>query len=158
MIKENQLSTDLIGEKTTKTDDKIELLGQLDETSASIMEFYHDIKEQSLKEKLKGIVIVLSKAMAEIAGVGVRVEEIHLTELVHAVDEYNQKAGSFNGFVVPGVTYIGAKAHVVRTVIRRAERAYAKVYENSGGSKIIFEYLNKLSSLFFAVAKFYDEK
>ena len=53
---------------------------------------------------------------------------------------------------------MGAKAHVLRTVTRRIERAYASVYEKFGGSEIIFEYLNKLSSLFFALARVYDEK
>ncbi len=51
----------------------------------------------------------------------------------------------------------GAKAHVVRTIVRRAERAYANVYKNYGGSNFIFEYLNKLSTLFFLIALFYDE-
>ena len=55
-----------------------------------------------------------------------------------------------------GETPIGAKAHIVRTVARRAERAYARLYEKQGGSELIFEYLNKLSSLFFAIGKMYD--
>lgn len=158
MIKENQLTTDLVGAKTLKTDERIELLGQLDESSCFIMDFYHNISDQELKLKLKSIVCVLSKSMAEIAGAGQKVDETHLKELIETVDEYNHKAGSFNGFLLPGLTPIGAKAHVVRTVIRRTERAYAKMYDKCGGSKIIFEYLNKLSSLFFAIAKFYDEK
>lgn len=158
MIKQNQLATDLVGAKTLKTDDRIELLGQLDESSCFIMDFCHSISDQELKLKLKNIVRVLSMAMAEIAGAGQRLGEEHLKELLEIVDQYNQKAGSFNGFLLPGETPIGAKAHVVRTVIRRTERAYAKVYDVYGGSKIIFEYLNKLSSLFFAIAKYYDEK
>ena len=50
-IKENQSTTDLVGAKTLKTDERIELLGQLDEGSCFIMDFYHSISDKELKLK-----------------------------------------------------------------------------------------------------------
>ena len=157
MVKKNPLATDLIGEKTIKTNEKINFFGNLDEASAFIMDFYHIIEDNNLKEFLVNVVENLSIAMAETAGGKIKLEEEKLIKLQKIVNEYNNKIGAFNGFILPGTTPIGAKAHIVRTVVRRAERAYAKVYENYGGSKVIFEYLNKLSTLFYLIARNYDE-
>ncbi len=158
MIKEQPLSTDLVGDKTLKTDEKIEFFGQIDELCAFIMEFTHHVDDIKFQMELRKIVNVLSVMLAEVAGGFNHVGEMHLNELVELVCEYEQKAGPFKGFVLPGETHMGAKAHILRTVTRRAERAYARVYEKYQTSKIIFEYLNKLSSLFFSIARIYDEK
>ena len=122
------------------------------------MEFIHHISDKKLEMELRKIVNVLSVALAEIAGGYGHIGTMHLEELIELVNDYNLKAGTFSGFVLPGETLLGAKAHVIRTICRRAERAYAKVYEKYKTSEIIFEYLNKLSSLFFAVARIFDEK
>jgi cob(I)alamin adenosyltransferase len=87
-----------------------------------------------------------------------KVGELYLSELLDLIKEYEEKLGAFCGFVLPGETLLGAKAHVLRTVTRRSERAYAKVYEKYGGSEIIFQYLNRLSTFFFALARTFDEK
>ena len=156
MIK-SPLSTDLIGEKTIKTDFKIEFFGQVDEVSAFIMDFYHNISDEYLKKELINIVKTLSNCMAETAGSKTKLTEQSVIELDALVSKYNDKTFAFKEFALPGKTPTGAKAHVVRTVVRRAERAYANVYKNYGGSNFIFEYLNKLSTLFFLIALFYDE-
>ncbi len=157
-MKKQLLTTDLVGDKTLKTDEKIEFFGQVDELSAFIMEFSHHVEDVKLQMELRKIVNILSIMLAEVAGGLGHVGEMYLNELVELVNVYNEKAGPFKGFVVPGETHMGAKAHIVRTVTRRAERAYARVYEKYSGSETILEYLNKLSSLFFAIARIYDEK
>ena len=157
MVKKDPLVTDLIGEKTIKTNEKINFFGNLDEASALIMEFSHYIEDANLKSQLKNIVKTLSVAMAETAGGKTKLSQENLNELLNLVNEYNEKAGAFNGFTLPGETLLSAKAHVVRTVIRRAERSYALVYETNGGSEIIFEYLNKLSTLFYFIARVYEK-
>ncbi len=158
MIKTKPLTTDLIGDKTLKTDERIEFFGEVDELSAMIMEYTHYEEDKKLNAELRKIVNILSTALAETAGGMGHVGELHLSELIELVNGYNEKAGAFRGFVLPGETLMGAKLHVLRTVTRRVERSYAKVYEKYGGSEIIFEYLNKLSSLFFALARIYDEE
>ena len=157
MINQQPLTTDLIGDKTLKTDAKINLFGEIDELSAFIMEFTHHTQDAEMNARLVNIVKTLFKISAEVAGSKNGLTCQDLDELMTYVNFYNEKAGDFNGFVLPGITPIGAKAHVVRTVTRRAERAYANVYEVYGGSEIIFEYLNKLSTMFYAIARTYDE-
>lgn len=157
MVKEQPLPTALVGGETVKTDERIEFFGSVDELSAHIMELTHYVQDVKLEMELRKIVSLLSTMMAEVAGGYGHIGEKHLEELMEVVDEYNEKAGPFNCFVLPGTTLMGARVHIVRTITRRAERAYAAVYEKYGGSKYIFEYLNKMSTLFYAIARIYDE-
>ena len=156
-MKKEPLVTDLVGGKALKTDYKIDFFGEVDELSAFIMDFSHLVEDKRLVMELRKIVNLLSVMLAEVAGGFGHLGEMHLNELCELVNEYNEKAGPFSCFVIPGETPMGAKAHIVRTVTRRAERAYARLFEAEGGSEIIFEYLNKLSSLFYAIARTYDE-
>ncbi len=157
MIKNRPLTTDLIGEKTIKTDEKINFFGDVDELSAFMMEFTHYTQNDELNEKIIEIVKTLSQILAEVAGGKNKVSVESLSSLVNLCGFYEKKAGGFKQLVLPGKTLKGAKAHVLRTITRRCERAYAKVYEKYGGSEIIFEYFNKLSTLFYHIARIYDE-
>ncbi|HIU79366.1 MAG TPA: ATP:cob(I)alamin adenosyltransferase [Candidatus Coproplasma excrementipullorum] len=158
MLKENPLTTDLVGDKTTKTDERVAFFGAVDELSAHIMELTHYIEDVPMQMELRKIVSMLSTMMAEVAGGLGHIGEKHLNELIEVVKKYEEQAGPFTSFVLPGTTLMGARVHVVRTVTRRAELAYAKVYEKYGGSGYIFEYLNKMSTLFYAIARIYDER
>lgn len=158
MIKEQPLDTDLVGGKTLKTDERIAFFGAVDELSARIMELTHYLEDIKMQMELRKIVSLLSVVMAEVAGGCGHIGDRHLGELMETVKKYEEIAGPFTSFVLPGTTLMGARVHVVRTVTRRAELAYAAVYEKYGGSKLIFEYLNKLSTLFYAIARIFDEK
>ena len=158
MLKENPLTTDLVGDKTTKTAERVAFFGAVDELSAHIMELTHYIEDVPMQMELRKIVSMLSTMMAEVAGGLGHIGEKHLNELMEVVKKYEEQAGPFTSFVLPGTTLMGARVHVVRTVTRRAELAYAKVYEKYGGSGYIFEYLNKMSTLFYAIARIYDER
>ena len=58
-------------------------------------------------------------------------------------------------FVMPGETVLGAHLDVARTVVRRAERHVARLaHEDSLDNPEILRYLNRLSSLLFALARY----
>ena len=60
-------------------------------------------------------------------------------------------------FVVPGDSRAGAALHLARTVTRRAERAAVRLYhEGLLGNELAVRYLNRLSSLLFALAMLED--
>ena len=158
MLKKDPLSTDLIGKKTVKTDERIAFLGVADELSAHIMELTHHIEDKTMEMEMRRLVTMLSTIMAEVAGGFAHLGEKHLEELLEVINKYEAIAGPFTAFVLPGTTLMGARLHIVRTVTRRAELAYARLFEKYGGSEYIFEYLNKMSTLFYAIARIYDEK
>ncbi len=157
-MKQEPLKTDLIGDKTLKTDEKIEFFGEVDELSANIMLTLHFVEDVTMQMELRKLSAMLSTMMGEVAGGYGHVGEKHLEELLEVIAKYEATVGHFGGFVLPGTTLMGARFHVLRTVTRRAERAYARVFEKYGGSEYIFEYLNKMSTLFYAMARNFDEK
>ncbi|MCH5148477.1 MAG: hypothetical protein J1G05_03835 [Clostridiales bacterium] len=158
MLKKEPLLTDLVGDKTLKTDERIAFFGAADELSAHIMELTHYVEDKRLEMELRKIVTLLSTMMAEVAGGYGHIGQKHLEELLEVIKKYEEQAGPFTSFVLPGTTLMGARVHIVRTITRRAELAYARLFEKYGGSEYIFEYLNKMSTLFYAIARIYDEK
>lgn len=85
------------------------------------------------------------------------IDEHDVTWLETVTTEIGQIGGGFTDFVLPGDTLTGAQAHLARTVIRRAEREVARLYD-AGEMKNVqnLRYLNRLSSLLFVVALYED--
>lgn len=157
-FKTNPLVTDLVGEKTTKLDSRVIFFGACDELSCHIMEVRCIVNNNELKNELTQIASNLSIMMGEVAGGSCKVTLENLEDLVGLCKKYQQNNGIITKFVLPGQNLDAARIHITRCVARRAELAYAKVYDEYGGSDIIFEYLNKISTLLYALALSYDVK
>lgn len=157
IVKENPLVTDLVGKKTTKLDSYVNFFGICDELSCHIMENRCLIKDKDTRDELEAIVKKLSSIMGEVAGGKSRLLEDDIIYIRSLVKKYETNNGIVTEFVLPGQNVISSHIHITRCVARRCELAYAKVYSDHGGSDIIFEYLNKLSTLFYYIALKYEK-
>ena len=155
-LKENPLVTALVGGSTTKLDSRITFFGQADKLSCHLMKVRSLVKESELKEELVTIVSTLSSIMGEVAGSKFRLSEKEVEWMVSLVNKYQENGGKLTKFVIPGQNVVSADIHIARCVTREVELAYAKVYVDHNGSDYIFEYLNKLSTLLFAIALKYE--
>ncbi len=156
LLKENPLVTDLVGQKTTKLDNRVCFFGECDELSCHIMEIRSMIDDEVIKEELVKIVKELSIIMGEIALGKCKLEQSSLIDLKNMIKKYEENNGIITEFVLPGQNLLSSRIHITRCVARRCELAYAKVYNEYKTSEIIFEYLNKLSTLFYALALKYE--
>ena len=156
-MKDKPLETALVGGFTTKCDERIEFFGETDTLSSYIMELTHHLNDQKLVEELKDIVKELSNIMAIVAGVDKQFEEEKILKVLDLIKKYKSSGVVLKEFVLPGRTLLSAKIHIVRVHTRTCERRYAKVYEKYGGQNNIFEYLNKLSTLFYELALYYEK-
>ena len=102
------------------------------------------------------IVSTLSSIMGEVAGSKFRLSEKEVEWMISLVNKYQENGGKLTKFVIPGQNIVSADIHIARCVTREVELAYAKVYVDHNGSDYIFEYLNKLSTLLFAIALKYE--
>ena len=157
IIKENPLITDLVGEKTTKLDNRVMFFGECDELSCHIMEIRCMIDDEEIKEELLTIVKELSTIMGEIALGKSKLQEGSLIWLKQLIKKYEENNGIITEFVLPGQNLLSSRIHITRCVARRCELTYAKVYDQYKTSLIIFEYLNKLSTLFYDLALKYEK-
>ena len=155
-LKENPWITALVGATTTKLDSRIAFFGKTDELSCHLMKVRALVKEEELKEELVTIVSTLSSIMGEVAGSKFRLSETEVEWMISLVNKYQENGGVLTKFVIPGQNIVSADIHIARCKVRDAELSYAKVYSEHGGSDYIFEYLNKLSTLLFAIALKYE--
>lgn len=157
LVKQNPLETDLVGRKTTKLDNRVIFFGECDELSCHIMEIRCMIDNDEIKEELLVIVKELSIIMGEIAGGKTKLEEESLKWLKDLIKKYEENNGIITEFILPGQNLLSSRIHITRCVARRTELAYAKVFNEHQTSLIIFEYLNKLSTLFYDLALKYEK-
>lgn len=156
-FKDDPLVTDLVGRKTSKLDPYVSFFGVCDELSSHIMENRTLIQNELERSELETIVRKLSIIMGEVAGGKTKLEESDLENLLQLIKKYEINNGVVSVFVLPGQTPISSHIHITRCVARRCEIEYAKVYHAHGGSDLIFEYLNKLSTFFYYFALKYEK-
>jgi cob(I)alamin adenosyltransferase len=83
----------------------------------------------------------------------------HVDRLEAWIAEVEEQVQMPKEFVVPGDSQVGAALHVARTVTRRAERGAARLrHEGLLGNDLVVRYLNRLSSLLFALAILEDRR
>lgn len=84
-----------------------------------------------------------------------RVTEPYITRLEGWIDDFNDRLGKLNSFILPGGTPGAALLHVARTVTRRAERsAWSLIEEDADRTNVLAaKYLNRLSDLLFVLGR-----
>jgi cob(I)alamin adenosyltransferase len=158
-------STDLLGARVGKTDPRIEILGELDETSAVCGLARAHATQRRTRDLLITVQRDLYAIMAELAFTpDIRPDERTFPAertawLEEATDQLGADVPLPPQFVVPGESVAGATLDVARTVVRRAERvAVAVAAEGQIENEQILRYLNRLSSLLFILARFEDRE
>lgn len=84
-----------------------------------------------------------------------RVTQEYVDRLEKWCDDYNEQLEPLKSFILNGGSPAAAHLHVARTVVRRAERAAWRAYEEFAESmnKLTITYLNRLSDLLFILAR-----
>lgn len=83
-------------------------------------------------------------------------EEIRRIE--HQIDDVDSQLPPLKQFILPGGTMAASQAHIARTVARRAERRIVALSHLHPVASNILIYINRLSDLLFAIARFNNIK
>jgi cob(I)alamin adenosyltransferase len=81
------------------------------------------------------------------------VEQRHVADLEHWIDEWNAGLEPLRSFVLPGGEIAAAHLHVARTVCRRAERVTIALGRQEPLGEHVIPYLNRLGDLLFVAAR-----
>jgi cob(I)alamin adenosyltransferase len=158
-------TTDLLGERVSKDDPRIQVIGTLDEASSHL----GFARAQSHSSRSVDWVIEaqrdLYKIMAELAftdelrPAGYVLGEDRVKHLEEQTDQLSAEVELPPQFILPGESVAGAAFDVARTVVRRAERQAVSL-TGSGhlSNPAVLQYLNRLSSLLFMLARFEDRE
>jgi len=159
----DQGQTDLLGERVTKSDPRIHLLGELDESTSSIGFARSLATWGNGGDLLLTVQRDLYAVMAELAFTDSTRPDAMLFQadrvdwLEESITTVQESVELPREFVITGETTPGAALDVARTVVRRTERAAVALVQ--GGTAInpeIIRYLNRLSTLLFILARAED--
>ena len=156
--KSGDLGTTALGDKTrvSKAHHRIQAVGTIDELNSilgllvSYCSFSADIKfYRSLQSDL-----FLLGAMIGGFDPDLFVEQDRISFLEEMIDEASAKLEPLHNFILPGGSPESSWLHLARATCRRAERDVVTVQELDGNlDPNILIYLNRLSDLFFVLAR-----
>lgn len=158
--------TRLLGpERVPKCDLRPEAYGTVDETQAALGLARSSGCAPATSELLLAIQRDLHTLMAELAATGDpqspfsgSITSQHIQQLEAAIGRLEDRVSMPRDFVVPGDSRPGAALHLARTVTRRAERTTVRLTQDGLlENPYPLRYLNRLSSLLFALACLEDQ-
>jgi cob(I)alamin adenosyltransferase len=153
----------LSGARVHKRDNRIEMVGVLDELNSFIGLLRSEIiaspelKLEDIQWNLfnAGAMVINDNGNKDITNI----DEIDIEVLELLMDEMSKELPELKNFIIPKGSRAVALAHVCRTIARRAERELA----NGIAGEILIEpiipkYLNRLSDYFFVLARYLGMK
>src|SRR3990172_3543663 len=157
------------GKRISKSSIQVEAYGSVDELSSSLGLV---IAKLPKKEKifLTEIQKDLYKIMAHLSGSKLDLSflDLRVKNFEKKIDGVEKKLPRLTRFILPGGTELSSWFHILRTVCRRSERSVVKYFEKlttdnrpalpAGRQLMTIKYLNRLSDLFFTLARWYGRQ
>jgi cob(I)alamin adenosyltransferase len=147
-------TTLLGGGRLAKDDERIALLGDIDEASASIGLARAQAEDAEIEELLMELQRLLYRIMADVGMPkeqnAVDAEDVKMLD--EALENWRARTQLPEEFVVPGRNKLGAHLDFARSVVRRVERGMVTVDLVQDHPDAV-EAVNRLSDLLFVVAR-----
>lgn len=114
-----------------------------------------DVKQflQAIQSDLFTISSTLAGYRGNLSGLDGRVREME-----DRIDELEKALPAIRSFILPGGSELAAHAHITRSICRRVERQVVALMQKQEVDKRIVKYLNRLSDLFFMLARFINKQ
>jgi cob(I)alamin adenosyltransferase len=153
------------GSRTPKSDARLAAFGDCDEANSALGVAVAlgglpiDVQELLLRIQNDLFDVGADLATPVIANprtIPLRILESDVARIEQAIDHYNALLPELASFVLPGGSAGAALLHVVRTIVRRAERHTWLALGQFGASMspLPARYLNRLSDLLFVLARY----
>ncbi|MGB4965613.1 MAG: cob(I)yrinic acid a,c-diamide adenosyltransferase [Microgenomates group bacterium] len=149
--------TSLFGKtRVSKSDPTINACGTIDELESFIGLVISKLSSTEDKELLTEIQTNLYKIMGYLVGArkGEMVTLSDVKALEKRIDTIQDRVPKLTRFILPQGTEVSSWFHVLRAISRRAERSIVALEIDN---EIILQYINRLSDLFFMLARQYNE-
>ena len=149
------------GRRIEKFNELIEAYGTVDELNAFVGDLMSSCRILLINDELARIQYLLFNVGSILARDGVKsdsyptIVEANITELEHWIDQYAEVLEPMTSFILPSGSHTIAKAHICRTVCRRAERRVLAIEGEINDHDLLIIYLNRLSDYFFTLARYF---
>ena len=155
----------VFGERVSKDDLRIEMLGCLDEMCCFLGLAKSRMKADNNREVIEGIQRDLFVAGSQIGTLerdskklSQTIDENYVAKIDRALHKLeNDKGFEVNGFCIPGESFLSGLLDTARALTRKAERR-AVTLKRKGvlQNRYILVYLNRISDLLYLMARFYS--
>lgn len=150
------------GKRISKADCQIETYGSIDELTS-----YLGLVVVKLKNKKEALFLIeIQRDLYKIMGFlsGAKTDLLYLENKVlifeKIIDEIEKKLPKLNKFIIPGGNEISSLFQIVRVLCRKAERRNIDYFNSkriTNYELLMIKYLNRLSDLFFDLARKYGK-
>lgn len=154
-------TTSLVGGKRVpKSDIRLEAYGTVDELNAFIGDLINTItdeKDKTLLTRIQNKLFVVGSKLASDEEWQAKLPGIQtcdIEKIENRIDEIETVLPRHNKFILPGGTAAACKAHICRTVARRAERNISRLAEHCKVGAEEAAYINRLSDYFFVLSRY----
>jgi cob(I)alamin adenosyltransferase len=146
------------GSRASKLDSRIGAFGTVDELNSSLGLVLAGDCPAPLRPLLERIQNELFDVGADLCVPlhlegRLRVEQPLIDALEASCDRFNDDLPELRSFVLPGGSEAAARLHLARTICRRGEREALLASQQHDVNPLVLVYLNRLSDLFFILAR-----
>lgn len=143
----------------SKSDDRIHLVGSIDELTSHLGIIKASHPKKDIREKIEQIQSNLYLIMASVADQHNRqykLNEDEVTRIEEEIDRIQNFYPKITKFILPGENTLSAQIDIARTVARRVERTMASVAMKHNIDSVAKKFLNRLSDYLYVVARYTD--
>lgn len=144
------------GERVSKNDIRIEVLGAVDELSCLLGFAACAAGRSETASSLRSLQEILSRVGGELASAAGAFRDSIQSDEIEALEraiESLEPQYAPEGFILPGNNESSARIHLARTAARRLERRLVSMAEEHAVSDTVRRWLNRLSDYLFLLAR-----
>lgn len=154
------------GERVRKDHPRLMAYGTIDELNSLVGWLRCLDLDNDIDQVLEGSQHILFDIGAELAtpdperlkGKSRAVNEEDIQKMEQAIDKWEEELDALDSFILPGGTEAAVRAHILRTVVRRAEREIIRLTREIDLSPDILKYINRLSDFAFVLARVLNKR
>lgn len=147
------------GKRVLKSEKLVDAYGSIDELNSWVGLIVSELKHDHLRDFLTKVQSDLFTLGCNLAGwkTDLAVLPVRVTEMEVQIDAMEAGLVPLKNFILPGGSTASSRVHLARVVCRRVERQIVALAQKEEIDEAIITYLNRLSDLFFVLARFINK-
>jgi cob(I)alamin adenosyltransferase len=148
------------GKRVLKCEELVDVYGSIDELNSWIGLILTEISKDHLKKLFLEVQSDLFTIGGHLAGWKTELSGLttRVTQMEVEIDTLEKELPILNNFILPGGTVAGSRLHIIRSITRRVERQVVALSQKQRVEPVIIKYLNRLSDLFFVLARYINNQ
>ena len=155
------------GKRVSKSHNKVSAFGQVDELNVlvgSSLVFLKNLKNNDFSIlndiliKIQNELFNLGNMLAIDKNVSLdnmpKITSKSIKQLEDNINYFNDSLEELNSFILPGGNELSIRLHKVRVKCRKVERYIVSIMDKEKFDDVIVKYLNRMSDLFFVLARY----